>query len=725
MNLKSLLRHYARIDARSLGLFRIAMAITLLVDLRARMRDRFAFYSNEGVLPNHNHLFNLKGTGRFAWSALHAFSTPTEAYVGLLLIGVFYVFFLVGFKTRVFHALSLLSLVSLVARNLLTEGPGDSFALTLLLVTLFLPLGSTFSVDAFLGRTRDARETKPKHLRDDANLPTEEDIQAAHRPGFSPLSIAAFTALAVPAAMLLYLATHQTGAWRDGRAFTNVAHHYLYSSRWAGAHKDSGLLPSLTRFVYYAQYAIPALLVVPVLRGPTRAGAAILLALYGFTYASLTCHTLFGLSFAASALLVLANDSWERWADRHDPSRVRVVIFDVDCGICFWLSKMCRRLDTRRHLTFVGNDVAASESDEHAKLPIRTGSGGALKEIDLPKKVTPSLVEQTVIVVRADGTFATRADAVSEVLCALPGFSLAGRVIALPGVKNLMTTVYDAVAARRTRISVAFGLAACGVAVASREAPIKVPVSPARRFVFRVSAIAREVGAVIVALAIALQAQRANAKGALDADAIPNDKLEAKGTPRPPLPTGVLGKLEALTWWTRTRQRWNVFVPEPPTTNEGMVIDTVAKEGRKLDSVTNRTPPELAIDQPPGLGSQWANYLMHIQSDDYSDYIAAFKTYVTRRGPRWNPDDDTQVHALGADVYWLSQPIPLPPGTPPRVRRVHRYARGGEALASKAIELAGAAPAPAPGPRGDPPEMPQRPIRLPLLNPESPPEDQP
>ena len=56
---KSLRDHYLRIDARSLGLFRLAFGLVLLSDLVRRFRYLKDFYSNEGVLPNHNHLFNL------------------------------------------------------------------------------------------------------------------------------------------------------------------------------------------------------------------------------------------------------------------------------------------------------------------------------------------------------------------------------------------------------------------------------------------------------------------------------------------------------------------------------------------------------------------------------------------------------------------------------------------------------------------------------------------
>src|SRR5580704_5651844 len=121
MNLpKDLRDHWLRIDARSLGLFRLAMGLVLFSDLFRRFRYIKEFYSNDGVLPNHNHLFNLRDAGP-VWSVLHAFSSVGEAQTAFSFILFFYVCFLVGWHTRVFQVVALLALVSLDARNVLLE----------------------------------------------------------------------------------------------------------------------------------------------------------------------------------------------------------------------------------------------------------------------------------------------------------------------------------------------------------------------------------------------------------------------------------------------------------------------------------------------------------------------------------------------------------------------------------------------------------------------------
>src|SRR5262249_26601939 len=123
------------------------MGLVLIGDLFRRWRWIKEFYSNDGVLPNHNHLFNLLPKEPI-WSALHAFSTPGENAVAFSVILVVYLCFLIGWGTRAFQALALVSLVSLGSRNILLENPGNYLATALLAFTLFLPLGSRFSVDA-------------------------------------------------------------------------------------------------------------------------------------------------------------------------------------------------------------------------------------------------------------------------------------------------------------------------------------------------------------------------------------------------------------------------------------------------------------------------------------------------------------------------------------------------------------------------------------------------
>ncbi|NUP11279.1 MAG: DUF393 domain-containing protein [Polyangiaceae bacterium] len=659
MSVSDIARHFTRIDPRSLGLFRVLFGGALIADWLQRWQNRIAFYSNDGLLPNHAHLYQLKNSGRLVWSAMHAFSTPGEAAVGLLVILFFYVCFTIGWKTRAFHVLSLASLVSLSARNTFSEGPGEALAIALCALTLFLPLGTSFSLDAALAKIRLARETKPQHLLSPAALHTEAEAQRGRLPGYSPHSIAAIAVLGLAVLVLLTLAKLQSGAsWKDGSALHNALNVYMVASPRGFWLRNSGLLGPLTHVVHASQWLVPILLVVPLVRGIARGGAAVLLLIYGLTYGLLTRYALFGGCFVALAALVIAHDTWDRFATKHVAKRVRTVIFDVDCGICFWLCKTLRRYDTAGHLVFQGNgEFPPSGSEEPGTRPMllfRDDKTKKIVERPMPEGIDSALVERTVVVVRPDGSFATRGAAVVEIFRALPGFGWLGLALSLPGIAALRDRLYDVVARNRTKLSVEMGLNACGVQSVTKDVPLKDPVAPSTELRFRAQALVREIAVATIAIAIAIQSFQANGVG-------PKVKTTA---------------LEPVTWWTRATSRWDVLVPEPPALESKLVVDVVTKTDRKLDTMTG-TEATISFDRPYRLGGQWAIYLERVTKEDNKALSDALRKYLTRRGPRYEPPEQNQMFA-GTDAFWITKPALEE--TPITAERLFRHARGGAVL---------------------------------------------
>ena len=695
--MKLFLRHYLRIDARGLGLFRISLGLTLLADLAYRFEHRVAFYSNEGLLPNHNHLFNLKNEGRFVWSFLHAFASAGEATVGLLLIAFFYLGFTLGFKTRVFHILSFVGLISLSARNLLTVGPGEPVALALLFVTAFLPLGSALSLDAFRSRAAHLLETKPKDLLSDEWLVSAEVVQGEHRPGWSPLSLAALGTFGVIALILLSEARARTGAWIDGTALSKAMKVHLIASPLGFSMKDSALLGPLTSLIRFSPYAIVGLALLPVGRGPARLLAAILLAIYGLVFGLLTQFSLYGLPLASAAFLLVSSDTWDRFLTKRDKRRVRTVIFDEDCGICFWIARYLRHLDTRRQLVFQGNSIADTADGNDQQLSTWDEDGKKLKAMRLPDGITPDLLEQTVVAVRPDGTFAIRGQAVVEVLRALPGFGLLGLILSLPIISSLLELAYKLFAPRRAAVSVELGMAACGVPQPidkSESSAAEGEVAPIHKITNVMTGAFREV-LVVATLAAFL----------MRADTVHNLGLGLKLAPEP---KGVAGVLESVTWWTRTTSEWSLLTPEPPATTEGPAVDATIREGDATDTFAGGSP-NLSLDRPFKLGSMWASYLPEIISDERRGYQSAFKSYLQKRGPSL-PHQDGATRIVGVDFYWLKGPVDA--SSPLTEERVFRLGRGGAR----------------PSQVGGPGRNPTIPPRIPQLTPREeppPPEDTP
>jgi len=134
------------VDTRSLAAMRIALGLTLLIDLLHRAGSMAQFYTDQGVYP--------LAVYRATWSSynelsLHALSGDLWLQQLLFVVaGLLAVAFILGYRTRLVGLLSLLLLFSLHARNPAVLNGGDRLLRVVLLVALTAPLGERWSVDA-------------------------------------------------------------------------------------------------------------------------------------------------------------------------------------------------------------------------------------------------------------------------------------------------------------------------------------------------------------------------------------------------------------------------------------------------------------------------------------------------------------------------------------------------------------------------------------------------
>lgn len=687
---------YLRIDARSLGLFRIVMALALIGDWCMRWSGSKAFYSNEGVIPNHAHLFYAlrQSPPLPVWSLFHSISSPSEAAVALLLVLLVYVFFLAGYQTRTFHLLSIVALVSLTGRNLLIEGPANYVALALLATTAFLPCGSRFSLDS-LRRSFKQREEKDGTDLNDRAAPPEHVLAATRGPGWSPVSIAAL-AVFLQVAVIFYAILRQQsgGQWHDGTAL----HYALWVERWvsdiglAVRNAPPGLLRVWSYALRYTPFLAPVLIFVPVPR-VTRMAAFALMVFYGASYGLLFSFGLWGWTFVAAAFLMISTESWEAWASRVDKSRALTVIYDADCGICLWIARLLRRLDLRGHLTFQGNDAlnvpaglkppyrsAAEESERvlHRRLDLKERVGS----VPLPAEITDELANNTVIAVNEKGAVFTEGRAVTEIIRALPLGGLLSLPLRIPGVSHLLGALYRYIAPRRFTISESVGFAACGIPAPLTDEPAadeddgvtetpaggdKAPrgdktvipaVAPAVRLRRRITGSVREAGAILLFSSLLAQTARSN-----------------------PWPAGLTVPqtpfFAAVTGWSRMQARYDVIAPEAPTEDGVLVVDAQTGAGKSIDPLTGKEP---SFDVPRfRMGLLWSDFTLAVRKKVSPDFERSFRDYLVKGGSEWQGDTpDTRL--TGLDAYWLVYKSPDPGGKAVEItgrEKLFTHSRGG------------------------------------------------
>jgi len=148
-------RRRVTVDTRALAAVRIALGMTLLIDLLHRAQHLKFFYTDAGVYP----VSAFQTTySSYTGLSIHAWSSALWFQQLLFVIaGLFAVAFLCGYRTRLVGLISLLLLFSLHARNPGVLNGGDRLLRVIVLVALLTPLGERWSIDALRrGRTRPA-----------------------------------------------------------------------------------------------------------------------------------------------------------------------------------------------------------------------------------------------------------------------------------------------------------------------------------------------------------------------------------------------------------------------------------------------------------------------------------------------------------------------------------------------------------------------------------------
>ena len=132
------------IDLRSLAIFRISIALIIIVDLIARFSDLEAHYTDRGVLPIAT---VIEESPKWRVS-VHLLNGSIEYQTVLFIIaGLFAATMLLGYHTRFVTPVVWFLTISLNSRNWLVMQGGDYLLCLLLFWSMFLPLGARYSID--------------------------------------------------------------------------------------------------------------------------------------------------------------------------------------------------------------------------------------------------------------------------------------------------------------------------------------------------------------------------------------------------------------------------------------------------------------------------------------------------------------------------------------------------------------------------------------------------
>jgi predicted DCC family thiol-disulfide oxidoreductase YuxK len=246
-------------------------------------------------------------------------------------------------------------------------------------------------------------------------------------------------------------------------------------------------------------------------------------------------------SYAPFLLSAADWDLFARLANRR-PRRI-TAYFDASCGVCFQSVRVWARLDRFERIRFVSS-------------------------LEAPEEVSPELLRHTLLVVDEQGRRWTRADAVAQILRALPVGWLWSLPLRLPGLRQVANAAYSFFSRRRERISTGLRLSPVEPADTGLHAVAKAAElveAPVRSQLRRLVTVAREVAAAAMLITMVSETLFIN-------QAVPKFLKHEQ-----PL------WIKRLVAYPRFIQAWSMFASDAPMTDENLVVDAMTIDGRHVD----------------------------------------------------------------------------------------------------------------------------------------------
>ncbi|MFO0660318.1 MAG: HTTM domain-containing protein [Polyangiaceae bacterium] len=608
---------YFSMDRRLLGLFRIYFGFLLLIDVLRRLPDVTFFYTNEGILPNHFALYAPMAKPMF--SIYTAFSTKPEVVTAFLLTALVYVFYIVGYRTKITQILAVILASSLNSRNLFVENGGCVTVVIVAAWTMFLPLGDRFSVDALLKSLRARREHKASALNDRSAITPDGS------PHISLIMLGLLTQLSV---IYFFNCVQKTDiAWRQGETI----HWVLWQNRIATTlcslvrmHEPSWLSPLLCWVTLIIEGGAPLFLFFPFGYRYIRSMHVLaFIGLHGSIAMLMTLGPFSYVMIGLNCLMIPAVwlDGGARFLRKGKTART-VVYEPTDPGL-HAVARILARLDTFELLTFVDrNDATATES-----------------LTDQPDAVFATL--------DSSGKWHTGTDGIVDALRSTP----MGTVLAGLFGSFLIKPLLRVALLRRAHLSEVYTLEPGVSESESKRAFDLLPEpSPMMKSWVGVRSGLREGAAGFFFFLMLSQ--------------IAHDNWWLRGKIPDALRNGPPAALAPLVLYPRLLQGWSMFA-HAPRDDGTVVVDAVMANGQHIDPLTGKAPDLDAPLHGPWFQSQlFCDYFLKIHFDGNKGYREDLKKYILSwQRLEGRPANDRIV---SFDVYWVSCDSPPPGQTEPR-----------------------------------------------------------
>ena len=572
------------VDSRALGLFRIIFGYLCLFDVLRRWEFIDIFYTQASIIQS-----SLTSSSYKNFTLLNTFTSSWEVHLFFIIGIVFSFMLMIGYKTKLSQVMCAIIIISIHNRAIMLENAADFFMNCMLIWTVFLPLGISFSIDSLTKTLKNNKENSIDELNNrDFGVNKSQTLY----------SFAYFCMIYQVATIYFFTGLDKTGYdWMNGSAVYKMFQLDTFLTPVGYFLRDFITLPISKFFTYSTlgiEYLAPVILFFPFYSYILR---FLFIIVYSIFHISIRLAIKVGLfSYVLMCCFILLIDKYfiEKFKsfilNRYKDSKY-ILFYDSDCGFCHYSIRVIKRLDIFQRLVFAD----------------KTYSGKKPKSLDDALDYTALLYNPS------NEKVWLRHEVFGKILIILPFGFLLGWIFFIPGVSIIFRKIYDIVAFRRTDISKYFGLPACDL----KNKLVKEDNSNDFVIPFYKKNLIYIKKTVNVFVLLIIFWSSINYSLAAN-DGV-NDLMEEYG----------FGKnyfkhnqtLKKIAYYPRMIQRWNMFSPTVLSTDKALIIEATLSNGDIIDPFTGKKPVLDSVDY---------NVLWH----DHNQFWRKFSSRVTKKGKK-------------------------------------------------------------------------------------------
>lgn len=608
-----------RVDYRTLGIFRILFGILCSFDLIRRWNYIDVFYSNQAIKTSFNKINNIDCFSIFYYSGNSSFNTHAIFLIGI----IFSIFLIIGYKTKLSQFIIAIIIISVHTFATEVGNSGDTFLNSMLIWTLFLPLGACFSIDSIIKSLKNKKEFDTNSLNKD-NIYNSNYF----------CSIAYFAVLLQISGIYFLTALNKSGRdWGDGIAFYKM--HQLdgfitSAGYYLRDYINYPISKIFTNTTLYLEYIVPLLIFIPFYNHIFRLILFITLSIFHMLI-SVSMHVgLFSQTMITSIILLINTktlDSIKNYFSRKYKNNKYILFYDSDCGFCHLSVRIIKRLDIYNRIIFANR----------------------FSEIEKPKGFSDLANKTAMLYNPINKKLWIRHQSFGKILSILPFGFLISWIFFIPAISQFLGLIYDTVAKYRTKISTLLSLPACNLPNAKIEEKIvvnnnfRLMIQSFSNHIIQITMIISPIMIIILL------------SGSIYSALITNPGIETYFKKKISWKNN--STLKYIIKKPRMIQNWKMFSPNVLSKDNLIILEVELSDGSIINPFTGKKPILNSTDYKFIMNNKsqlWRKYFENFKSHKYLH----FKKWVLNKNNDYFKENLSGNEILSVNIWKVSQNSP-------------------------------------------------------------------